>query len=349
MRTRVFAHSLHPAQRSACQQAALDHSSWLDLDCDAPIWCASDVDASDAPELFAFVASEVEPVSAIAWLTHARQWLSEHPDAAGCGARLESPTYHRDGWELLYPHLIRHDMLNPSCQRAARLEPYMVQHIVRGIFVVRSSALRNVGGFNQELGDSFLADVDLCRRLRQAGASLWLLPEPPVARMAVAENADQAAFERQAEAFARRQPLAAPAPIEEGDWLWFMSNASLNQALTSALEVARSATASLQEAQQELFAIRDFTFRSRVPIVGGLIAAFRQAWFGVAAKWALRAYRQQQARVNAQHAEAIHSLAAAIQQIIGTLDKKAEVEVQKMQTDAQRIADRLNRMLSDGA
>ena len=123
----------------------------------------------------------------------------------------------------------------------------------------------------------------------------------------------------------------------------------MNQALASALQAAQSATASLQEAQQELFAIRDFTFRSRAPIVGGLIAAFRQAWFSVAAKWALRAYRQQQARVNAQHAEAIHSLAAAIQQIIGTLDKKAEVEMQKMQTDAQLVAERLNRMLSDGA
>ena len=348
MRTQIFVHLLPQGQQSAWRQAALNHSSWLDLDCDTPIWGVADR-ALSGPELLAFVAPEVEPASACAWLAHAGQWLSINPDAAGCGARLESPAYHRDGWELLYPHLIRHDMLNPGCQRAPQLEPYTVQHIVRGIFVVRSSALRSAGGFDQELGDSFLADVDLCRRLRQAGASLWLLPEPLVAQRAMAEDTDQAAFERQAEAFARRQPPAAPVPIEEGDWLWFMSDASLSQALASALQAAQSATASLQEAQQELFAIRDFTFRSRAPIVGGLIAAFRQAWFSVAAKWALRAYRQQQARVNAQHAEAIHSLAAAIQQIIGALDKKAEVEIQKMQTDAQLVAERLNRMLSDGA
>jgi len=348
MRTQIFVHLLPQGQQSAWRQAALNHSSWLDLDCDTPIWGVADR-ALSGPELLAFVAPEVEPASACAWLAHAGQWLSINPDAAGCGARLESPAYHRDGWELLYPHLIRHDMLNPGCQRAPQLEPYTVQHIVRGIFVVRSSALRSAGGFDQELGDSFLADVDLCRRLRQAGASLWLLPEPLVAQRAMAEDTDQAAFEGQAASFARRQPLAAPAPIEEGDWLWFMSDASLSQALASALQAAQSATASLQEAQQELFAIRDFTFRSRAPIVGGLIAAFRQAWFSVAAKWALRAYRQQQARVNAQHAEAIHSLAAAIRQIIGALDKKAEVEIQKMQTDAQLVAERLNRMLSDGA
>ena len=354
MRTRIFIGNLDAARQAAWKQAAAGMDSWLELDDRKPALQAARMDDPDRPDLLAYVAPDVVPGSACAWLNQARDWMAARAEAMLCGPQLAMPRYERAGWSLLYPDLLRADLVS-GLRSEARAAPYPVQHIVRGVALMRTSAFAEIGGFAPELGDSFLADVDLCRRLVARARALigdlaepiWLLPTPEVA---CAEDdsppADEAIFEAQAEAFARRQaarPQAAQTlPDAE---TWFATQGGLGEALAAAAQAAEMAARSLERARQEMFAPADFTFRSRAPVVGRLIAAFRQLWFSVAAKWALRAWRQQQARVNAQHAEAIQALAVSLGQTIALLNQKQAAEAEQREARIRQTVERLNKLL----
>lgn len=45
--------------------------------------------------------------------------------------------------------------------------------------------------------------------------------------------------------------------------------------------------------------LREYQFRSAIPVIGGLIAAFRSVWHSISGRWAIRALAQQQDRINA--------------------------------------------------
>lgn len=353
MRARIFIGNLDAARQAAWKQVAAGVNGWLELDHHAPALQIAETNDLKSDDLLAFVASDAAPESACAWLNQARAWMAEHAEVALCGARMAAPRYQRAGWALLYPDLLRADLVSGSRSEACAA-PCAVQHVVRGVALMRASVFAETGGFAPELGDSFLADVDLCRRLvaraqAQTGdqaAPIWLLPAPEV--ICADPNdapADEAVFEAQAEAFARRQS-AQPMPDAE---TWFAAQGASVEALAAAARVAEAAARSLEQARQEMFAPADFVFRSHAPVIGPLIAAFRQLWFSVAAQWALRAWRQQQARVNAQHAEAIQAVAMALGQTIALLNQKQAAEAEQHEARIRRTAGRLSRSLLDGA
>lgn len=352
MRVRLFIGNCDAARQAAWERAAAHAGDWLELDYHKPALQTAGNERQERIELSGFVAPDVTPDSACVWLNHARVWMAEHPEAALCGAQVAAPRYERAGWELLYPGLLRSDLIS-----VARSEtfpaPYPVQHVVRGIMLARARVCEEIGGFAPELGDSFLADVDLCRRLvaharAQAGDQampIWLIPAPEVACADIdSPPVDEAIFETQAEAFARRQ-TAQTLPAAEA---WFAQGA-LGETLAAVARVAEVAAGSLEKARQEMYVPADFTFHSRAPVIGPLIAAFRQLWFSVAAKWALRAYRQQQARVNAQHAEAIQALAVSLSQTIALVNQRQAAEAEQHEARIHRTAGRLNQSLLDGA
>ena len=352
MRIRLFIGNLDAAQQAAWEQVAASANGWLELDHHKPALQLAEAGGLDHADLLAFVAPEVAPDSACIWLNHARGWMAKHAEVALCGARMTAPRYERLGWELLYPSLLRSDLAASHAQTQAA--PYPVQHVTRGVMLARATVFAELGGFAPELGGSFLADIDLCRRLvaharAQAGDQampVWLLSAPEVACADVDRPpADEAIFEAQAESFARRQ-TAQRLPDAEA---WFATQGALGETLAAAAQVAEAAADSLEKARQEMFAPIDFTFRSRAPLVGPLIATFRQLWFSVAAQWALRAYRQQQARVNAQHAEAIQTLAVSLSQIIATVNQKQAVEAEQREKQIRQTANQLNQLLLDGA
>jgi hypothetical protein len=61
--------------------------------------------------------------------------------------------------------------------------------------------------------------------------------------------------------------------------------------------------------------LREHAFTSPVPLVGGLIAAFRSLWNGVATRWYVRPLIDQQSEVNALTLEALRQLAALYQEL----------------------------------
>lgn len=353
MRVRLFIGNCDATRQAEWEQAAARAGDWLKLDDHMPALQPAGSESQEHIDLLGFVAPDVTPDSACVWLNHARVWMAEHPEAALCGAQVAAPGYERAGWELLYPALLRADLI-AAAGAETPATPHPVQHIVRGVALARGDAFAEIGGFAPELGDSFLADVDVCRRLvararaqkSDQAAPIWLLPTPEVACAdANSAPADETVFEAQAEAFARRQS-AQPMPDAE---TWFAAQGAPGETLAAAARAAEAATRSLEQARQEMFAPADFVFRSHAPVIGPLIAAFRQLWFSVAAQWALRAYRQQQARVNAQHAEAIQALATALGQTIALLNQKQAAEAEQHEARIRRTASRLNQSLLDGA
>jgi GT2 family glycosyltransferase len=66
---------------------------------------------------------------------------------------------------------------------------------------------------------------------------------------------------------------------------------------------------SLEELEPKL-RLREFRFSSRAPVIGGLIAAVRRAWHGVAGRWAMLDTLQQQSEVNRELASATRTLAS---------------------------------------
>jgi len=69
--------------------------------------------------------------------------------------------------------------------------------------------------------------------------------------------------------------------------------------------------AALAEVEPKL-RLREFRFSSPVPVIGGLIAAMRRAWHGVAGRWALQDAMRQQSDVNRALAAATRALATRL-------------------------------------
>lgn len=92
--------------------------------------------------------------------------------------------------------------------------------------------------------------------------------------------------------------------------------------------------------------LREFEFRSKAPVVGGLITAFRRAWHSVSARWAIRSLAQQQDRINAaaaaelaNHRARTNQLAAELASYRARIDQlAAEVDRQADASSAQSAA-----------
>ena len=58
--------------------------------------------------------------------------------------------------------------------------------------------------------------------------------------------------------------------------------------------------------------LQEYRFRSQVPLIGPLIARFRELWNGVATKWYVRPLIQQQNEINQQFVAALSAQAAGL-------------------------------------
>lgn len=77
--------------------------------------------------------------------------------------------------------------------------------------------------------------------------------------------------------------------------------------------------------------LQEFVFRSRIPVVGPLIARFRSLWYGVAARWAVRCLMQQQEAVNqvlAQHLIELADGSTLLAREIASLSQQSQGSVE---------------------
>lgn len=91
--------------------------------------------------------------------------------------------------------------------------------------------------------------------------------------------------------------------------------------------------------------LTEFEFRSRLPVVGGVISAFRRAWHGIAGAWAMRWLAQQQDRINLgvaealiQQTERLNQQAEALKQQTEALTRQEEALASQVRTAREQAA-----------
>ena len=72
--------------------------------------------------------------------------------------------------------------------------------------------------------------------------------------------------------------------------------------------MAQTDPVAAKKIKSERWVLEEKPFTSSVPVVGGLIVGFRNAWNSVAAKWYIRRIAQQQTRFNLLFAQLIDHL-----------------------------------------
>lgn len=264
--------------------------------------------------LIVVVAADVAPTPS--WLTDIAFWFAEHPNAVLGGIPIDrsSNNYERIGWDLIYPNLLHLDQNTVYEDQNTTVNT--VQHIVRGALICRASLYQYLSGFDPLLGDSLFADIDFCRRATACGVSIWWLKQLPVTCNTPDDvpftDESRATYEDELLAFKLRYGKTSQAKhtvISE-------QSSTLSAAQLSLLRQQLNAiTASMATARH--YAVPDpFEFRSTLPVVGKLISYFRELWYAVAAKWAIKALTQQQSIYNHATLEALQQLQSAMQALL---------------------------------
>ena len=86
--------------------------------------------------------------------------------------------------------------------------------------------------------------------------------------------------------------------------------------------------------------LREHTFTSELPLVGGLIARFRSLWNGVATRWYVQPLIEQQSEFNALTLDALRQLSAR-QQELGALYQELSVRLAEEDRDQTELARRV--------
>jgi GT2 family glycosyltransferase len=92
-------------------------------------------------------------------------------------------------------------------------------------------------------------------------------------------------------------------------------------------------------AQKPTLDLREFEFSSRVPVLGGLIAAIRRVWHGVSGRWALLHATRQQTLINHWLAAALDGLAVQL----ATLERERLEQTAATASATLELVDEVNR------
>lgn len=142
--------------------------------------CNQGIDAAWARDCeFVFLLNQdarVEPAT----LGRLVETMREHPHAAVVGAKTLSPVHAADGspillyngaWRRILPLWQRIPGIGRSSRNTAET-PRQVDYVWGHGMLLRSAAVREIGSFDPGFF-MYYEDLDLCRRLRQAGWEVW--------------------------------------------------------------------------------------------------------------------------------------------------------------------------------
>ena len=83
--------------------------------------------------------------------------------------------------------------------------------------------------------------------------------------------------------------------------------------------------------------LQEYRFRSQVPLIGPLIARFRELWNSVSTKWYVRPLIQQQSEINQQLVAALVAQAAALRDVASRLRWRRTVGQQRGPVGLQEV------------
>jgi hypothetical protein len=137
-------------------------------------------------------------------LTHLMRFLDEHPEAGAAGPRLinsdgslqisayPQPTLWREFWRLFHMDNLHHWALYPM-KEWEQSTPRQVDVVMGACLMIRRKALDQIGLFDEDYF-MYSEEVDLCCRIRQAGWSIFWVPQAVVLHYG-GQSTDQVAAE----------------------------------------------------------------------------------------------------------------------------------------------------------
>jgi GT2 family glycosyltransferase len=247
----------------------------------------------------------------------------------------------------------------PDAEEWNRAGP--VDYVSGASMAFRRDVLDRVGLLDERFHPGYYEDADLCLRARDAGYEVWYTPDACLIHnestalsgrpaLHVAVNRGRLLFVLKHLPPSRFVAEFAPAerawllPLAGSEFAQVMRRLYLETIPVAAVILARRWRSEATEVRQVLHALlqlyqdapeelppvepvlREFEFKSSVPLVGPLFAGLRSLWYSVAARWAVRHLEQQQQAVNraylrrieqqeAANAHATHSLVSLSQEL----------------------------------
>lgn len=112
------------------------------------------------------------------WLGALEAALAADSDvgAVGCKIRYPDGSLQHAGVRLEWPRAVAHHLGWHEADRGQHDTPRPVEFLTAAAIALRAAALERVGLLDEGFAPAYYEDMDLCRRLRRAGYSLWYEP-----------------------------------------------------------------------------------------------------------------------------------------------------------------------------
>jgi len=206
-----------------------------------------------------------------------------------------------------------------------------VAYVTGAAMAIRREVAERLGGLDQGFWPGYYEDVDLCFAATEAGYDIIYAPEALLVHSETTSVSDWRAISRASQRSRLRFVLKHLAPdrflaeFVPAEHAYQQATAeeldrgSLSSAYVEAMSVAGAVLARRWRAREETVnqvlssllqlyldscsgsarpSLREYHFRSSLPVVGQLVAGLRRLWYGVAARWAVRDLIQQQEALN---------------------------------------------------
>jgi GT2 family glycosyltransferase len=251
---------------------------------------------------------------------------------------------HAGGW-LEWPHGLGRHYGHHELDQGQWDESRRVEWVTGAAFAIRRQLLETVGGLDEGFWPGYYEDVDYCLRAQAHGYLTWYCAEAVMLHQETSSMIEPATIQR----FFHRGRLRMTlkhlppqrwleefAPVEmtyyfeqslQDQVIWqsaYLETIPAVPGLLSQHWGAQKETiqqvvmmlAQLAQVQWAPSLVSEFEFRSAIPVVGGLLAAFRRAWYGIAARWAVRHLQQQQEHYLRRHDQQLTLMQKQIDQLV---------------------------------
>ncbi|MGB9776071.1 MAG: glycosyltransferase family 2 protein [Anaerolineae bacterium] len=278
---------------------------------------------------------------------------------------------HAGGW-IEWPLGLAHHYGQGEQDEGQWDEPRQVDYVTGAAMAFRRDVMEKVGRLDEEFWPGYFEDSDFCFRGREMGYEVWYVPSARVFHVEgifIRNPAEHSLFnERGRLRFvlkhmhpchflqefipAEKKSHSSATQTLDGDPLRLayleaipMAARILPRRWNADKQTVEAVLIALQslyhfpvfEAREEFPPLREFEFRSAVPVVGPLIARFRRACYNVATRWAIRYLIQQQTAVNRQQGLMIRSLECRLTESSTSQAREIARLIQEVEHLKQRI------------
>ncbi|MDH7474362.1 MAG: glycosyltransferase family 2 protein [Anaerolineae bacterium] len=217
-------------------------------------------------------------------------------------------------------------------------EPRQVDYVTGAAMAFRRDILEKAGQMDEEFWPGYFEDSDFCFRVREAGHETWYIPEAVIVHVegiSIRNPVEHSLFnergrlrfvlkhmhprqfleefipaETKDSAPATQRPDGDPARLAYLEAIpmaarilpqrWNADEQTVEAVLLALYSLYYFPLSEARVGREEFPPLQEFEFHSGLPVIGPLIARFRNVCYNIAARWAIRFLIQQQTAINRQ-------------------------------------------------